>query len=136
MNVKDTVRDCLYNYPRIFKNKWDIYHHLFAVNGNGYEWVNGQLVDDYYEDEDDEDKEYIPQESTVPDDWDSNGRENDFTPAKDKIYPLCQYAKMLDIPDDIQPDWKEAVKEFYDSLMAHPELTGQKDKLWLKTTEP
>lgn len=36
---------------------------------------------------------------------------------KDEIYPLCEYSKIMNIPDNIKPDWKAAVKEFYNYLM-------------------
>lgn len=44
MTLKDTVRACLMGSPAIFKNAFDVYHHLFCVLGNGYEWENGELV--------------------------------------------------------------------------------------------
>lgn len=44
MTVKDTVIDCLRRYPALNKNKVDVFDHLFLTVGNGYEWVNGELV--------------------------------------------------------------------------------------------
>ena len=34
-------------YPSIFTTRWDVLFHTFMVNGNGLEWVNGELVDPY-----------------------------------------------------------------------------------------
>jgi hypothetical protein len=45
MTVKESLRISLLLYPSILQNKWAVYHHWFAVNGNGYEWENGELVD-------------------------------------------------------------------------------------------
>jgi hypothetical protein len=45
MNVKDTLKISLLNYPGLFPNAFSVYHHWFCVNGNGYEWKNGELVD-------------------------------------------------------------------------------------------
>lgn len=33
------------NYPAIFSNVADVMDHLFLTVGNGYEWVNGELID-------------------------------------------------------------------------------------------
>lgn len=44
MTLKDTVRNALLKYPIMYRNAFDVYHHLFCVNGNGYKWENGELV--------------------------------------------------------------------------------------------
>lgn len=36
-------RRMMRQYPSLFRNEWDVLHHLFFVNGNGYDWQNGQL---------------------------------------------------------------------------------------------
>lgn len=38
------VRELLFRFPPIFRTRWDVLRHLFLVIGNGYEWVDGQLV--------------------------------------------------------------------------------------------
>lgn len=40
---------------------------------------------------------------------------------KEELYPLCKYAKILNIPDDIKDDWKDAIKEFLDFIMTSEE---------------
>lgn len=49
MTVKDTVINCLRRFPALNKNKVDVFDHLFLTVGNGYEWINGELV--YWKDE-------------------------------------------------------------------------------------
>ena len=44
MTVRDTVIDMIRRHPLITKNKVDAYDHLFMTVGNGYEWVDGELV--------------------------------------------------------------------------------------------
>lgn len=46
MTVEETIRKCILSCPLIFKNKLDVYNHLFLTNGNGFKWVNGELIDD------------------------------------------------------------------------------------------
>ena len=45
MNVELTIQDCFDNYPGLFKERVDVLNHLFCVIGNGYDWKNGELVD-------------------------------------------------------------------------------------------
>lgn len=49
MTVKDTVINCLRRFPALNRNKADVFDHLFLTVGNGYEWINGELV--YWKDE-------------------------------------------------------------------------------------
>ncbi len=53
----------------------------------------------------------------------------DFTPQNDFIfYPICKYAKCMNIPDDIQPDWLEGINRINEIreklLKENPELEG------------
>lgn len=45
MNLKDSVINSMREYPSISENKLDVYDHLFLTNGNGYDWVNGELIE-------------------------------------------------------------------------------------------
>lgn len=45
MTPQDTVRRGLLEYPSLFRSPLDVLDQLFAVIGNGYEWVKGELVD-------------------------------------------------------------------------------------------
>lgn len=40
---------------------------------------------------------------------------------EEELYPLCKYAKILNIPDDIKDDWKDAIKEFLDFILTSEE---------------
>jgi hypothetical protein len=78
-------------------------------------------------------------------------RLNDFeVPTKEKypkhrfigefsIYPLCEYAKMCCIPDDVKPDWLEAAEWTCNFVKAHPELWAKnycdKNEEWIAKAE-
>lgn len=49
MTPRDTIKLSVLNYPLISQTNGEIQHHLFIIIGNGYEWVNGELVDEYNE---------------------------------------------------------------------------------------
>lgn len=153
MTIKDTIKSMLINYPLLFSTKLSTYDHLFLVYGNGYEWVDGELVSI-------EDIEYSSIETGL--DKLFNGQyqydllsnylkttsdiekivsrvkwmnERNFILAKriinyetilnEKLYvtdeinlnPLCEYSQILNVPDDIKDDWKDAIKEFLDFIM-------------------
>lgn len=42
---ENVIKKCLIHYPNLFGNRADVMEHLFLTIGNGYEWVNGELVD-------------------------------------------------------------------------------------------
>jgi len=44
MTVEETIKKAMINYPSLFPTKYDVLEHLFLVNGNGYDWENGQLI--------------------------------------------------------------------------------------------
>lgn len=45
MTVKDTLYSSLIRYSTIYENKWQVFEHLFSTYGNGYQWVDGELVE-------------------------------------------------------------------------------------------
>jgi hypothetical protein len=49
VTVDDLVKKSLLTYPMLYKNRWGVFHQLFSVNGNGYDWVNGCLTNIYSE---------------------------------------------------------------------------------------
>lgn len=44
MNVELTMQFMFDQYPALFKTRADCLDHLFCTIGNGYEWVNGELI--------------------------------------------------------------------------------------------
>lgn len=46
MRAEDTLQYMTDFYPDIFPTRKHCLDHLFCVIGNGFEWVNGELVDD------------------------------------------------------------------------------------------
>lgn len=46
MKVELTIQKMFDEYPTLFKERADCLNHLFCTIGNGYEWINGELVSD------------------------------------------------------------------------------------------
>jgi hypothetical protein len=116
-------------YPELYYDRQTALNQLFCVNGNGYTWENGELV---YEDQRME--RYVLKEHVEKADFsyakhlynigESIRRHSiEFKTGKDglnkyierldeeKWYPICKYAKICNIPEDIKPDWLELVNE-------------------------
>lgn len=47
MKLEETIQYLYDFYPGLYSNRKQALDQLFCVNGNGYEWVNGQLVSDW-----------------------------------------------------------------------------------------
>jgi hypothetical protein len=45
MTYKDTLKHLLTKYPLLYKNRLQVDEFLFATIDNGYEWINGELID-------------------------------------------------------------------------------------------
>lgn len=161
MKVELTIQEMFDNYPTLFKERSDCLNHLFCVIGNGYDWVNGELVEDgedYPLEEQkvfesrlkdgkafqynkmslrDEAVEYHrrriekhPEEDTpferkfneeyfksIPDDqYHKHERRKRWyfyvnIPGHERIDLHKNYSYLWNYPEDIKPDWKEALEE-------------------------
>lgn len=144
-------------YPSLFRcytyelSRQLVLEHFFIVNGNGYEWHDGYLTDNYenpkpYGEEffgplfesdywtkpiittvkrDDclvelLKKNNIDVDSTYEVDEradDIERYESIFGPGvkrKLHFYPICKYACICNLPNDIQPDWLAGAREIFD----------------------
>lgn len=45
------------------------------------------------------------------------------TDGFDRWYPMCEYSAMVDFPDDVRPDWLEAIIETAELILANPNLS-------------
>lgn len=126
-----TRKIMLHKYPTLFSTEFDVLHHLFFVLGNGYRWANGELIK----------RELILDgklhEKTI-EEWEAELADKVFildeklnrvinrlgilrslstveTPHEptDKypLYPLSDHCGAVEFPDDIKPDWLEALKK-------------------------
>jgi hypothetical protein len=170
MNLKNSVINSMREYPSISGNKLYVYDHLFLTIGNGYDWVNGELIEPSNE------KPNVISIEEAIDKLFNNESRIDLTTdrmffyigelnegekvvkkslqydlvryAQDVktivnaekavnqslfeiepiisldglepecfLYPLSKYSKIMNIPDDIKPDWLDGIKELMDYLL-------------------
>jgi len=130
MNAQKTIAYLILNYPRLYKDinfkysKEKALNHLFFTNGNGFDWIDGELFI-----EDKNVSEIIPEEyfntpimSTEQDEPDFARRwrleeGKVYKPHEIKstnaliLYPICKYAQIMNLPNNIKKDWLEAAEE-------------------------
>lgn len=177
-------------YPSLFVDEADVLDHLFFTIGNGYEWVEGQLVD-VCEERDDQYVERTQKKrierahKRLADALNDHGEDCSLVPyyreelalakkspaaqrtaerrqrlqraknpignkrtqvyildkdgkLKRYVYPICEYAYIVSIPDDVQPDWfkaaQTALKLIGGPLIHRPGET-KRNKTWLRVAE-
>lgn len=124
MKAEDTLQYMADFYPQLFPTRKHVLNQLLCVVGNGYDWVNGELVND--------DNRYVKRyklrksikkaEFRYEQDWlrfnkfyrklyeDTNEKipfEYDF-----KWCPLSKrYSYLFNYPDDIKDDWRALLEE-------------------------
>lgn len=135
MRAEDTLQYMADFYPEIFPTRKHCLDHLFCVVGNGYEWVNGELVDDDSEYE----KRYILREPIKKAEFKREANwyqmnkfynnlynalndlgENRSIPMEYNFewYPLSKkYSALFTYPDNIKDDWKTLVEECKQMLL-------------------
>lgn len=157
MTVQETLQNSLILYPSVNKNKFDVYNHLFLTNGNGYNWIDGELVvigntnrpvtiEDGIESAfdfhmSDErlincslifSRDYLKKQILSIINWEE--RSKIFVCDREEV-TICQYSKILHIPNDVKPDWLEAAKEMYGWLVNNIHEVRVEDRRWIKLIE-
>ena len=131
MRAEDTLQYMADFYPELFPTRKHALNQLFCVLGNGYEWINGELVDDdnEYEKRYKLRKQIKRAEFPNEESWYQQnkfyrdlykGEENKIPWKYDfEWYPLAKdFAKLYNYPDDIKTDWKELLEECKALLIA------------------
>lgn len=120
MRAEDELQFMADFYPSIFPTRKHALHHLFCLIGNGYDWVDGELVSEcartsrYMLKESVEKAKFAHPNGWVepihklltesPEDLGKVFRHINFEGDKDWIY-------LYNYPEDIKDDWKALIEE-------------------------
>lgn len=131
MRAEDTLQYMADFYPEIFPTRKHCLNQLFCVIGNGYKWVNGELVDDdsKYEKRYKLKKPIKKAEFIREENWIKMNKFYKFIgDIHDKKipfeyqfewYPLSKnYSKLFTYPEDIKDDWMALIEECKQMLIA------------------
>jgi len=119
-SYKEQKRLMMKYSPSLYQRESQILSHLFFVNGNGYEWENGELVDFWHRSETqlgEERKRFLAWLKTLLAGTSLTRKQRGeilktkVFPGRIKIYPLCEFAEIMNIPDDVKPDWLVAARK-------------------------
>ena len=120
MRAEDTLQFMMDFQGNLFYNRQKCLDQLFCTIGNGYSWVDGELVEDSLDTKTllSRWKLTVPIEHAEPtwgvselgkmkeDTFKRRGIENP------KWYPLSKkYSYLYNYPDNIKPDWKALIEE-------------------------
>lgn len=131
MTAESTLQWMMDFYSDLFPTRQRCLDHLFCTIGNGYEWVNGELVC-----EDQLTKRYEMKEQIVR----AKAWHEDLYKQREKVelelaernpdykpnplythhwYPLCkEYSFLYNYPKNIKPDWLKLLNECKEMLIA------------------
>ena len=131
MTAESTLQWMMDFYSDLFPTRQRCLDHLFCTIGNGYEWVNGEVVC-----EDQLTKRYEMKEQIVR----AKAWHEDLYKQREKVelelaernpdykpnplythhwYPLCkEYSFLYNYPADIKPDWLKLLNECKEMLIA------------------
>lgn len=120
MRAEDTLQFMMDFQGNLFYNRQKCLDQLFCTIGNGYSWVDGELVEDSLDTKTllSRWKLVTPIEHAEPT-WgvsELGKMKEDILKRRDikyqKWYPLSKgYSYLYNYPDDIKPDWKALIEE-------------------------
>lgn len=116
MTLEETIQSMYDYFPDLFQERWQAINQLFIVIGNGYEWVDGELVYD-------SDRPPINPLGSDGKAFQYNKREKT---RLDLFYPDCHYGvckgySYMDVyPEDVKSDWLIGIKEAEDIVKTMP----------------
>lgn len=128
MSPDETIEQSIRCYPSVHRNRSQVLDHLFFTIGNGYEWINGELVNPFpYK------TEFEPHYSltnaiergTVDASDLRRSMESDFEDrciSEESVerskrygvfspYPESDLSRINNLPDNITPEWAAAARE-------------------------
>ena len=123
MKFEKTIQCMFNNYPMLFQKRQECLNHLFCVVGNGYEWVNGELINNKfitynsktYEIEDiNEPNIILKGVNKAIQTIESEGYNylNFHGLITREWYPLCkEYSNLFNYPSNIKKDWLKGIEE-------------------------
>ncbi len=131
MTAENTLQWMMDFYSDLFPTRQRCLDHLFCTIGNGYEWVNGELVCEDYLSKRYEMKEQIVRAKSLHEDLYKQREKVELELAKinpdykpnpqyaHHWYPLYkEYAFLYNYPSDIKPDWLKLLNECKEMLVA------------------
>lgn len=112
-SVQETVKFCFENYPELYQDKASVFSYLFLVGGNGFRWVDGELVDAFADEVERPSNFCTSREKAIQkynlENIDEVMKENiEFTYSP---HFTSLGGAIFSIPENAKPDWRQAATE-------------------------
>ncbi|HFD2033551.1 TPA: hypothetical protein ACF2DD_002128 [Clostridium perfringens] len=124
MTLEETIQEMYDNYPMLFQERKECLNQLFCVIGNGYDWIDGELISSerqIHKYEEDKGRYILDYIDNTPVQLKDGGKAKQTLSggkAYDKIfrnkfewYPLSKFSYAINYPDDIKEDWLQGIEE-------------------------
>jgi hypothetical protein len=146
-SVDELVRNKILTFPSLMRNRFDVLHHVLCVIGTGSYWVDGKIEysgrdgrsqhpwsEDYEKSQIDSwtEKFSEPLRTNLRSDLmkditelvdivnSVNTRMYEMTPTPTRdFFPQIEYANLMNIPEDVTPEWREACDQMWEIAIAH-----------------
>ena len=131
MTAENTLQWMMDFYSDLFPTRQLCLDHLFCTIGNGYEWVNGELICNDYLSQRYEMKENVVRAKAWHEDLYERHQKVELRLVKENPdykpnskfahhwYPLSkEYSYLYNYPPDIKPDWLSLLNECKELLIA------------------
>lgn len=114
-------------YPDLFASDLEVLNHLFFVIGNGFAWDKGRLVD-LFEDEQFTHalKGVVGKDKKLFLDYPAY-EEKHRQPDRRVFYPICEFSRIMTMPEDVQSDYLDIGEMLVDTLLAN---RNEKSQTW------
>lgn len=148
---RDTLVDALRHWPTLYLNEDDVLLNLFFHIGTGHYWVNGCIMYDLVAPEDGDDEHVERKDPHAARLNDREWRETCVNMPRNKYNRrpcwirtktggighnltemFGQYSNILQLPDDIQPDWLVAAKRALNMARSYRVRTTKAQKALLR----
>lgn len=131
MKLEETIQEMFDEYPDLFQERWQCLDHLFCVIGNGYEWVNGVLIEPYMVSPKTgryikKTGKYLKFNGELGEDGKAiqrNIMQNEI-PSEKYWYNLCDSSYLIDYPKNIKHDWLQGIEETKELLIKDGQKVG------------
>lgn len=124
MTLEETIQEMYDNYPMLFQERKECLNQLFCVIGNGYDWINGELISNerqIYKYDEDKGRYILDYIDNSPVELKGDGKAkqtldggrsyNRCFKNKFEWYPLSKFSRIVSYPDDIKEDWLKGIEE-------------------------
>lgn len=139
-SLNATIDRKMKDFPMMYHHRVDALHHLYLVNGNGYDWYNGELVDDLPDEKRPKigapaaDAKFARRYRLTP----AQYRQVSAALSRWKLnreyfswYPVCAWASIVEIPRNAKQDWRRGAVEIALYVLANPEYADVPERFLL-----